>query len=140
MKHYVVSSKSKSALFCFLTIFYLCRLLRQPGSGCQNNTFGYLLGHTQERRVRAVHRVRDVTCRELRSHGLLCCDRNSLVLQRKEEANLDAIVPGLVGVVVGEDTGRLRLERRNCLFDKRLIGDICVKDLAGVAGSDEVAL
>lgn len=71
---------------------------------------------------------------------MLCCDRNSLVLQRKEEANLDAIVPGLVGVVVGEDTGRLRLERRNCLFDKRLIGDICVKDLAGVAGSDEVAL
>ena len=77
-----------------------------------------VLRHAHERRMGAVHCVRDVATRELGGHRLLSCEWYGLILLSEEKSDLDAIVPRLVSVVVGENTSRLGLECSNGFRDK----------------------
>lgn len=88
----------------------------------------------------AVHGVADIAGWELGRHLLLRGNRDGLVLLGKEKADFDTVVPRRVLVVVREDTCRLRLESRNGLLDKCLVGNIGVEDLSGVGNTDEIAL
>lgn len=90
--------------------------------------------------MRAVHGVRDIATGELSRHRLLSCEWDGLVLLGEEKADLDAVVPGFVCVVVGENTGRLRLESSDSFVNKGLVRHISVEDLASVDRGDEFAL
>lgn len=114
--------------------------LCQTRGGSENNALGHLVRHAHERRVRAVHGVRDIATWELSRHRLLSCEWDCLVLLGEEKADLDTVVPGLVCVVVGEDTGGLGLESGEGFLDKGLVRNISVEDLASVDRSDEFTL
>lgn len=90
--------------------------------------------------MRAVHCVRDIAGRKLRGHGLLSRERYSLVLLGEEEADLDAVAPGCVGIVVGENSSRFGLESSNGFFDKGLVRHIRVEDLSRIYRCDKFAL
>lgn len=139
-----------------ITVMFICKRLNyvllvlipsllqkhfcQTRGGSKNNALGHLVRHAQERRMRAVHGIRDIATWELRCHGLLSCEWYGLVLLGEEKADLNTLVPGLVCVVVGEDTGRLGLESSDGFLDKGLVRHISVEDLAPVGRRDEFAL
>tara|TARA_R110002060_G_scaffold5929_5_gene9053 strand:+ start:2700 stop:3059 length:360 start_codon:yes stop_codon:yes gene_type:complete len=90
--------------------------------------------------MRAVHGVAEVPIWKLRSHSLLSRDRNGLVQLSEEEADLDTLGPWLIGCVVREDAGWLRLETSNGFGDKSSVGDIGVEDGLWGYGGDEAIL
>lgn len=90
--------------------------------------------------MRAVHCIRDVATGELRGHRLLSREWYGLVLLGEEKPDLNAIIPRLVGVVVGENTRRLGFKCSNSFLDKGLVRNIRVEDLTSIARSDEIAL
>lgn len=114
--------------------------LCQARGGSKNNALGHLVRHAHERRVRAVHSIGDMATWKLSRHRLLSCEWDGLVLLGEEKADLDTVVPRLVCVVVGEDTGRLGLESSEGFLDKGLVRHISVEDLASVERGDEFAL
>lgn len=88
----------------------------------------------------AVHGVRDIATWELSRHRLLSGEWDGLILLGEEKADLNAVIPRFVRVVVGEDTGRLGLEGSDSFLYEGLACHIGVKDLTCVGGGDELAL
>lgn len=90
--------------------------------------------------MRAVHGIRDIATWELSRHGLLSCEWDGLILFGEEKADFNTVVPRLVCIIVGEDTGRLGLESSDSFLDKSLVCHISVEDLSSVGRGNKFAL
>lgn len=93
----------------------------------------------QEGRVGSVGVEGGVAGGELGGHGLLGGEGDGLVLLGVEVHDLDALVPGLVGGVIGEDTLGLPAELSNGLGLEDGV-DVGVEDGFGRVGVDLVTL
>lgn len=81
--------------------------------------------------MRAVHSIGDVAIGELGGHLFLGRNGNGLVQLGEEKANLDTVVPGLIDVVVREDTSRLGLKGSDGLSGQSGV-DIGIEDLCAI--------